>query len=106
VHSVVSVARNIDAPFFILWWAQCRFNEKRAGTRYVELVFFHSVGSAGHIVHYGAPECETSMHYFSYSGGAGMVSTKKRIKTHYAELVFLHLVGSVGHIVHRSVSGV
>jgi hypothetical protein len=28
VHSVVSVARNIDAPFFILWWAQCRFNEK------------------------------------------------------------------------------
>jgi hypothetical protein len=57
-------------------------------------------------VHSGAPECEMSMHYFSYSGGAGTVSTKKRIRTHYAELVFLHLVGSVGHIVHCSVSGV
>jgi hypothetical protein len=31
---------------------------------------------------------ETSMHYFSCSGGPGAVSKKKRTRTRYAELVF------------------
>jgi hypothetical protein len=33
----------------VLAW--CGFYKKGAGTRYVELVFLHLAGSAGHVVH-------------------------------------------------------
>jgi hypothetical protein len=39
---------------FMLGWDQYRFYKKCIGTRYAELVFLHPVGSAGHIVHFGA----------------------------------------------------
>jgi hypothetical protein len=42
---------------------------------------------------------ETSMHYFSCSGGTGRFD-KKRVRTHYVKLVFLYLLGFVGHVVH------
>jgi hypothetical protein len=54
VHSGVSDVRNIDTLIFLIVWDQCRFQKKRAGTRYVEHVFLHPTGSAGQEVHSGA----------------------------------------------------
>jgi hypothetical protein len=50
VHSGASGARNVDAPLFMLGWARRGIHEKHAGKHYAELVFFHSVGSVGHVV--------------------------------------------------------
>jgi hypothetical protein len=43
--------QNVNALFFIVGWARCRFHKKRTETRYIELVFLHPVGSADHVVH-------------------------------------------------------
>jgi hypothetical protein len=56
MHSGASRARNVGALFVMLRWAQCDFHNKRAGTRYAELVFLHLVGSAGLVVYSGTPE--------------------------------------------------
>jgi hypothetical protein len=47
VHSGASGPQNIDALFFMLGWAWRGFYKKRAGTCYVELVFFSSDGIYG-----------------------------------------------------------
>jgi hypothetical protein len=42
------------ALFFVLRLDRYGFDEKHAGTHYVELLFLHLVGSAGLVVHSGA----------------------------------------------------
>jgi hypothetical protein len=56
VQSDASEARNIDVLFFMFWWDRYGFPKKRVGTCYVELVFLHTVGSRGHVVHSRASE--------------------------------------------------
>jgi hypothetical protein len=48
---------------------------------------------------------DTSTHYFSRSGGPGVVSIKS-IETHYIKLVFLDPMGSAVPVVPSGVSGV
>jgi hypothetical protein len=38
----------------MLGWARCAFHKKHVGTRYIELVFLHPVGSAAYIMYFGA----------------------------------------------------
>jgi hypothetical protein len=38
----------------MLRWDKCWFHKKRAGTRYIELVFLHPVEAARHVVQFGA----------------------------------------------------
>jgi hypothetical protein len=49
VHSGLSVVQNIDAPFFIPWWAWSVSHTKSTMARYVEQVFL-----TGHVVRSGA----------------------------------------------------
>jgi hypothetical protein len=53
-HSGVSGAQNIGALLFMFGWDQYGFHKKRAETRYDELLFLHSVGFEGHVVHSAA----------------------------------------------------
>jgi hypothetical protein len=46
-----------------------QFLQKSAGAHYAELAFLHPVVFVGHIVHLTRLRRETSLHYFSYSGG-------------------------------------
>jgi hypothetical protein len=81
-------ATKVDTLFFMLGWYRYRFHEKHTGTRYVELVFLHPVGSTGHVVHSAHPGCETSEHYFSCLGGSGMDSKKAQWNTLRRTCVF------------------
>ncbi len=68
-------------------------------------MFLHPVGSAGHIVHFGASRARNVDTLFFMLRWDQYGFDKKCIGTRYAELLFLHLVGSVGHIVHFGASG-
>jgi hypothetical protein len=91
-------ARNVNAPFFMFGWDRFGFSNKRDGTCYAELVFWHPMVSTGHVVHFDAFRCETSM--------LGPVQIHQKMTgTCYAKLVFLYLLGSVGHVLHSRASG-
>jgi hypothetical protein len=53
MHLGASGERNIDALFFMLWWALCGFPKMHTRTHYVELVLLHPVESESHVVHSG-----------------------------------------------------
>jgi hypothetical protein len=56
VHFGASGARNIDALYFMLGLYRYGYDRKFVGTHYAEILFFHPIGSAGHVVHSGASE--------------------------------------------------
>jgi hypothetical protein len=106
VHSGASGPRNIDALFFILGWARYIFDKNHVGTRYAELVFLHPVGSTRHVVHSVCPCRETSIHYFSCSGGPNAFPIKSAPGHVTSNLHFLHPVESLSYKVHSGASGV
>jgi hypothetical protein len=54
VHSDALGAQNVNALFFMLSWDWYEFHKMRFWTSYVEHVYSHLGGSAGHMVHSGA----------------------------------------------------
>jgi hypothetical protein len=90
----------------MLMWARCCFHQKHAEACYVELLFLHPVGSAGH-VEYPVPSGTRNVDtLFFMLGWARCDFHEKHAGTRYTELVFLHPVGSARHVVHSSASGV
>jgi hypothetical protein len=73
---------------------------------YVEIVFLHSVGSAGHVVHCGASGAQNVDTLFLLLVWDQYRFLKEHAGTHYTKLMFLHSMGYAGHVVHSGVSGV
>jgi hypothetical protein len=78
---------------------------KSVGTHYVELVFLHPVGSAGHVMHFGVSGVRNVDAWFFMLEWDRYRFYEKLTGTHYTKLVFLHLVGWTSHVVHSGVSG-
>jgi hypothetical protein len=89
--SSASEVRNVNALFFMLWWDRYRFDKKRTGTHYAELVFLHSMRYAGDIVHSGAFGARKIDFLFFILGWDRCGFYKKCVGTRYAELVFFML---------------
>jgi hypothetical protein len=66
----------------------------------------HPVGSTRHVVHSVCPCRETSIHYFSCSGGPNAFPIKSAPGHVTSNLHFLHPVESVSYKVHSGASGV
>jgi hypothetical protein len=67
-------------------------------------LFFHPVGSAGHVVHSDATGARIIDALLFMLGWDRFRLNKKRTGKRYAEHVFLHPVGSTGHVVHSGAS--
>jgi hypothetical protein len=92
VNSGASRPQNLEALFFILVWDRYRFDKKRVGIRYAELVFLHQGRSTCHVVHFGAYGAHNVDELFFMVGRARCGFHKKHMGTNYAELVFLRPV--------------
>jgi hypothetical protein len=84
---------------FMLRCAQCGSLKQRIETSYAKLMFFNTMGSASHVVHFGASGKLNVDAPFFMLGWAWCGSHKKRVGTRYTELTFLHPVGSTGRVV-------
>jgi hypothetical protein len=80
----------------MLKWAWFSFQKKRTGTRYAELVFLHSMGFVGHIVHSGVFGARNALALFFMVGWAQCGLQKKCAGTRYAELMFFASDGIYG----------
>jgi hypothetical protein len=69
--------KSVEALFFMLRWDPYGFHKKHVRTRYTELVVFCIRWDVRVMLYISVcPGCETSSHYFSYSGRPGAVSIK------------------------------
>jgi hypothetical protein len=84
----------------MLGWDEYGLDKKCIGTRYVEHMFLHPVGSVGHVVYSCASRAQNGDTLFFMLGLDWYGSDKKSDGTRYAKLVFLHPIGSAGHVVH------
>jgi hypothetical protein len=103
-RSASSYARSVKCRHttVMIDWAYADPTKNRPGNHYIEQVFLHSVGSAGHVVGSGTfgVQSNESLIFHDWSG-----THKKRIGTRYTELVLLHPLEYVGHVVHSRMSG-
>jgi hypothetical protein len=76
VHSGASVLRNFDAIFSMLHWDRCGSQKKRVGHGVPNLCFCIQWDLWVTLCIPVSLECQTSTHYFSSSGGSGVVSIK------------------------------
>jgi hypothetical protein len=88
----------------MIGWGWYGFHKRRAGTRYVKLVFLHPVRSVGHVVHSGASRARNIDALFFKLGWDRCGLHKKRARTCYTELMFLHPAESTSHVVHSGAS--
>jgi hypothetical protein len=86
----------MDALFFVLGWARCSFPKKGAWTHYAKPVFLHPVGSASHVLHFGASGARNIDALFFMLGWDRYGYDKKCAMTRYAELVFFASGGIYG----------
>jgi hypothetical protein len=86
-------------------WDRYRFNKKQTSTSYAKLVFFHSMLSAGQVVHSDASGVRNIKALFFMVMWDCYRYHKKRARTRYAKLMFWPLVGIAGHVVDTGASG-
>jgi hypothetical protein len=78
----------MSTQFFMLGWDRYGFHKNCNGTRDVELLFLHPVGSARHIVHSAASRARTIDALFFLVGWDQYRCDKKCFRTRCAKLVF------------------
>jgi hypothetical protein len=83
-----SGTQNDKALFCMVGWDRCDFHKKHSRRRYVEHVFLHPVGYAGHIVHSGASGARNIDTLFFMLMCDLYGFHKKRVGTCYAKLLF------------------